>query len=230
MNKRTGHAPNSYPIRAKLSWFFLVSLLLSSTMTVGAPVPVANHIITSLALKQDQMANLDRGEIVALEIGEATEKELAISLGIYLPLAPAKLMAYFKSGALASIDPNTIELGDIQPKSDADAFKRFAFSFKQSDEAKGLLDATANDRSTDEIQSFAPLKRKLAAADNTALVAGVTQHYRELLLQRWQTYRKGGLSAIAPYARRGLEASPAKELPAATVSASAPYDRLPTSV
>jgi hypothetical protein len=146
MNKRTGHAPNSYPIRAKLSWFFLVSLLLSSTMTVGAPVPVANHIITSLALKQDQVANLDRGEIVALEIGEATEKELAISLGIYLPLAPAKLMAYFKSGALASIDPNTIELGDIQPKSDVDAFKRFAFSFKQSDEAKGLLDATANDR------------------------------------------------------------------------------------
>ena len=221
MNKRTGHAPNSYAPRANLSWFFLVSLLLSSTMTVGAPVPVANHIITSLALKQDQVANLDRGEIVALEIGEATEKELAISLGIYLPLAPAKLMAYFKSGALASIDPNTIELGDIQPKSDADAFKRFAFSFKQSDEAKGLLDATANDRfnlSTDEIQSFALLKRKLAAADNTALVAGVTQHYRELLLQRWQTYRKGGLSAIAPYARRGLEASPAKELRAATVS------------
>ena len=85
---------------------------------------------------------------------------------------------------------------------------------------KGLLNAAANDRfnlSTDEIQSFASLK-KLAAADNTALVAGVTQHYREILLRRWQSYRKGGLSGIAPYARRRQEASPAKELRATTVS------------
>ena len=46
----------------------------------------------------------------------------------------------------------------------------------------------------------------------------MTQHYREILLQRWQTYRKDGLSGIAPYARRGPEASPAKELRTATVS------------
>jgi hypothetical protein len=221
MSKQIYLARNSYPTRAKFPCFFLALLLLSSATTFADPVPTAKDIIAALRLKQDQVANLERGEIIALEIGEATEKELAMGLGIYLPLAPAKLMAYFKSGALASIDPDTIELGDVQPTSDADAFKRFAFSFKQSDEAKGLLDAAANDRfnlSTDEIQSFALLKRKLAAADNTALVAGVMQHYRELLLQRWQRYRKGGLSAIAPYARRGPEASPAKELRAATVS------------
>ena len=127
-----------------------------------------------------------------------------MGLGIYLPSPPAKLLAYFKSGALASIDPNTVAQGDAQPKSDADAFfKGFDLKFKQSDEVKGLLNAAANDRfnlSTDEIQSFASLK-KLAAADNTALVAGVTQHYREILLRRWQSYRKGGLSGIAPYAR-----------------------------
>ena len=96
-------------------------------MTFAAPVPTAKDIITSLALTQDQVAKLDRGEIVALKIGEATEKELAISLAIYLPLPPAKLVAYFKSGTLASIDPDTIDHGDMQPKSDADAFKRFDF-------------------------------------------------------------------------------------------------------
>ncbi|WON74341.1 hypothetical protein [Nitrosospira sp. Is2] len=221
MNKRTYLARISYPTRAKSHWFFLVLLLLSSVTTFAAPVPTVKDIIASLGLKQDQVANLERGEIVALELGEATEKELAMGLGIYLPSPPAKLVAYFKSGALASIDPNTIAQGDVQPKSDADAFKSFDFKFKQSDEAKGLLNAAANDRfnlSTDEIQSFAPLKKKLAAADNTALIAGVTQHYREILLQRWQTYRKGGLSGIAPYARRGPEASPAKELRTATIS------------
>ncbi len=209
-------------MNAKFTWFLLVSLILPSITTSATPLPIAKDIITSLALTQDQVAKLDRGEIVALKIGEATEKELAISLGIYLPLAPAKLVAYFKSGALASIDPDTIERGDMQPNSDVDVFKRFTFSSKQGDEAEGLLDAAANDKfnlSTDEIGGFVPLKTKLAAADNTALIAGVTQHYREILLQRWQAYRKGGLPGIAPYARRdGPEASPAKELRAATVS------------
>lgn len=190
-------------------------------MTLAAPVPTAKDIITSLALTQDQVAKLDRGEIVALKIGEATKKELAMGLAIYLPSPPAKLVAYFKSGTLASIDPDTIAQGDVQPESDAGAFKRFDFKFKQSDEAKGLLNAAPSDRfnlSTDEIQSFALLKKKLAAADNTVLVAGVTQHYREILLQRWQTYRKDGLSGIAPYARPGPEASPAKELRTVTIS------------
>ncbi len=190
MNKRTHLARNSYRTRAKSPWFFLVLLLLSSATTFAAPAPTVKDIIASLGLKQDQVAKLDRGEIVALEIGEATKKELAMGLGIYLPSPPAKLVAYFKSGTLASIDPDTIAQGDVQPESDADAFKRFDFKFKQSDEAKGLLNAAANDRfnlSTDEIQSFALLKKKLAAADNTALVAGVTQHYREILLQRWQS-------------------------------------------
>jgi hypothetical protein len=221
MNTRTYLARNSYPTRAIFPWFLLVLLLLSSATPFAAPVPTAKDIITSLGLKQDQVANFERGEIIALEIGEATEKELAMGLGIYLPSPPAKLLAYFKSAALASIDPNTIMQGDVQPKSDANAFKTFDFKFKQSDEAKGLLNAAANDRfnlSSDEIQSFASLKKKLAAADNTALVAGVTQHYREILLQRWQSYHKGGLSGIAPYARHGQEASPAKELRTATVS------------
>jgi hypothetical protein len=221
MNKRTYLARSSYPTRAKSPWFFPVLLLLSSATTFAASVPTVEDVIASLGLKQDQVANLERGEIVALEIGEATEKELAMGLGIYLPSPPAKLVAYFKSGALASIDPDTVAQGDVYSKSDADAFKRFDFKFKQSDEAKGLLNAAANDRfnlSTDEIQSFAPLKKNLAAADNTALIAGVTQHYREILLQRWQTYRKGGLSGIAPYARHGPEASPAKELRTATIS------------
>jgi hypothetical protein len=221
MNKRTYLVRSSYPTRAKSPWFFPVLLLLSSATTFAASVPTVEDVIASLGLKQDQVANLERGEIVALEIGEATEKELAMGLGIYLPSPPAKLVAYFKSGALASIDPDTVAQGDVYSKSDADAFKRFDFKFKQSDEAKGLLNAAANDRfnlSTDEIQSFAPLKKNLAAADNTALIAGVTQHYREILLQRWQTYRKGGLSGIAPYARHGPEASPAKELRTATIS------------
>lgn len=208
-------------MRAKFSRFIFVQLLLSSAAALATPAPTAEDIITSLALKQDQVANLHRGEIVALEIGEATQKELAMGLGIYLPSPPAKLVAYFKGGALASIDPDITAHGNIQPKSGADTFNEFAFTFKQSDEARGLLDATASSQlnlSVEEIQNLSPLRKRLANADKTAVVAGVSQHYREILFRRWQAYRKDGLAGIAPYARDGANASPAEELRTATTS------------
>ena len=221
MNKLINPAQNGYVMRANFSWFFFMSLLLSSTTTLAAPMPTAKDVVTALALKEDQVAKLEGGEIVALEIGEATQKELAMGLAIYLPSPPAKLVAYFKSGKLATIDPDIIAHGEVRSDSGADDFKGFGFTFKQSDEAGDLLNTKAGDRfnlSNAEIQSFASLKKKLAGADNATLVAGVSQHYRGILLQRWQAYRKDGLAGIAPYARDGADASPAKELHTATVS------------
>ena len=221
MTKPINLVQKGYLMRAKFSRLFFVQLLLSSATALAAPAPTAEDIITSLALKQDQVANLHRGEIVALEIGEATQKELAMGLGIYLRSPPAKLVAYFKGGELAWIDPDIMAHGEIQSKSGADTFNGFAFTFEQSDEARDLLDAVAGDQfnlSAGEIQGFAPLKKNLTNADKTALVAGVSQHYREILLQRWQAYRKDGLAGIVPYARDGADASPAEELRTAAAS------------
>lgn len=221
MNKLINLARNGYPIRAQFSWFFFVPLLLSSAAAFAAPLPTAKDVITALALKQDQVAKLEGGEIVTLEIGEATQKELAMGLAIYLPSPPAKLIAYFKSGKLATIDPDIIAQGQVRSDSVADDFKGFGYTFKQSDEAGDLLNAKAGDRfnlSSAEIQNLVSLKKKLAGADKAALVAGVSQHYRGILLQRWQAYRKDGLAGISPYARDGADANPAKELHTATVS------------
>lgn len=221
---KLANARNGYPAHAACYRSFLVPLLLSSVAAFAAPLPTAKEVITALSLKHDQVAKLDGGEIIALEIGEATQKELAMGLAIYLPSQPAKLVAYFKSGKLATIDPDIIAQGQVQPDPVADDFKGFGYTFKQSDEARDLLNATAGDRfnlSSAEIQGLALLKRKLAGAEKTALVAAASQHYREILLQRWQAYRKEGLTGIAPYARDGTEASPAKELHTATASSKA---------
>jgi hypothetical protein len=221
MTKPINLVQKGYLMRATFSRLFFIQLLLSSATVLAVPAPTAEDIITSLALKQELVASLHRGEIVALEIGEATQKELAMGLGIYLRSPPAKIAAYFKDSGLAWIDPDIIAHGEIQPKSGTDAFNGFAFTFKQSDEASDLLNAAAGDQfnlSAEEIQGLAAQKKNLTNADTIALIEGVSQHYREILLKRWQAYRKDGLAGIPPYARDGADASPAEELRTAAAS------------
>jgi len=206
-------------MRANFTRFSLLLFLLWSAGVLATPS--AEDIITSLALKQDQVANLEQGKVVAVEINEATEKELAMGLVMYLPTPPEKLAHYFKNGDLASIDSDITAHGSIQLNSGVDAFKGFSFTLKQSDEARDLIAAVAGDRfnlSAEEIKGFAALEGKLAGADKAALAADVSQHYRQILLQRWQAYLKGGLAGIAPYARDGTNAKPAEELRTAAAS------------
>ena len=70
-----------------------------------------------------------------------------------------------------------------------------------------------------EIDSFKPLREKLADADKAAQAEAVSRHYQEILLGRWQAYRNRGLAGVAPYAHpEGIPAAePAAELRAAAV-------------
>ena len=206
---------NSYPMCVKFSWIFLVQMLLLCATEIAASTPTAEHIIAMLKLSQNKIADLERGKIVTFKMSKTTQKELAIGLGMYLPSSPAKLAAFFKRGDFATIDPDVYALGEILPQSGIDAFKRFAFTLKQRDEVRNLLAAVPGDQfnlSAEEINSFAPLREKLADADEATLVASVSQHYQQILVQRWQAYRKQGLAGIASYARHRANASPAEEL------------------
>ncbi|QSA97831.1 hypothetical protein [Methylococcus sp. EFPC2] len=189
--------------------------LLSFPVAMAAPAPTAEEVLRLIGVPAEQSARLARGEIVTHEAREATDKELAMTTALYLAVPLDKVVDYFRRGNLAAIDPDITARGVIPANADISAFKGFAFSAKQSDEAADLLEAEAGDRfnlSAQEIQSFAALKDKLANADKKSLVEGVSQRYREILLQRWQAYRKGGLAGIAPYARDGGTVDPGAEL------------------
>lgn len=211
----------SYSMRIKFSWFLLVQMLLSFATESAASMLTAKNVMTLLKLEQSQIADLDLGKIIAFEVREEAKKELAMGLGMYLPSPPVQLVVFFKRGDFATIDPDVSALGEISPQSGIDAFKGFAFTPEQSNEARNLLVAATGDQfnlSAEEISSFAPLREKLIDADEAALVKGVSQHYQRILWQRWQAYRKQGLAGIAPYARGRTEANPAKELRAAAAS------------
>lgn len=206
---------SSYSTHIRFSWFFLVQMLLLSATEVAASMPTAENIIAMLELKRDQIADLDRGKIVAFKMSKTTQKELAIGMSMYLPSSSAKLAAFFKRGDFAMIDPDVYALGEILPQSGIDAFKGFVFTLKQRNEVRNLLTAVPGDQfnlSVEEVNSFAPLREKLANADEATLVASVSQHYQQILVQRWQAYCKQGLAGIVSYARHRANVNPAEEL------------------
>ncbi|MEI2656475.1 MAG: hypothetical protein V9G16_04790 [Nitrosomonas sp.] len=221
MNKSINNRLEIHFSRIKLLKFIVVQLLLGSAAAFAASAPVAEDVIALLTLKQGQIAQLDQGKIVAFDIDEATQKELAIGLVMYFPSSPAKIAAFFKQGDLARVDPDISAHGEIKPGSTIEAFKGFVFTPEQRNEARNLLAAKAGDQfnlGAEEINSFTALKEKLIDANEADQITGVSQHYQQILFQRWQAYQKRGLAGIAPYARATASANPADELRSAATS------------
>ena len=221
MNKSINNRLEIHFSRIKLLKFIVVQLLLGSAAAFAASAPVAEDVIALLTLKQGQIAQLDQGKIVAFDIDEATQKELAIGLVMYFPSSPAKIAAFFKQGDLARVDPDISAHGEIKPGSTIEAFKGFVFTPEQRNEARNLLAAKAGDQfnlGAEEINSFTALKEKLIDANEADQITGVSQHYQQILFQRWQAYQKRGLAGIAPYVRATASANPADELRSAATS------------
>ena len=158
-----------------------------------------DEIETVFGLNHNHLKKLHGGEIVSFEITEETQKELAIGLGMYLDAPPTKLVSFFKKGDLAMVDPDVVSFHEILPKSNTNPFEEFIFTPDQMDEARNLLEVTANDEfklSAEEIKSFTVLKNKLAKKRDTDLITAVTKHYQKILLNRLQEYQIRGLAGV----------------------------------
>lgn len=196
-------------------WRVVMLLLLSFFAAQSTATPAVEEVLALLGISTAQIATLYRGDIIAEKTGEATAKELAMNVAMYISAPPSKVISYFNNVNLSSIDPKITAYEDIPLHAGADAFKTLALSLAQSTEAEDLLTAEPGsdfNLSAEEIAKFAQLKEKLSLRDRTALVNGVSQAYQEILWRRWQAYRKQGLEGIAAYARDGGKADPAAEL------------------
>ncbi len=196
------------------AWFFLLSLTYISA-AMAATAPSLEEVLNLLGIPRQQIDKLNHGEIIFHDIPEATGKELAMSIAIFFPVPFERTVDYIKNGDLLSVDPAITAYQEISPNADVIAFKRFGFTDSQTDEALDLLNAEAGDRfnlSSQEISSFAAIKNAIADTDKINVVEVISQKYREILLQRYQTYRAQGLAGIAAYSRDNGVADPATEL------------------
>jgi hypothetical protein len=191
----------------------LLALALSVTFPVSAAnMPDAQTLIQQLGIQQQDVTNLNQGQIVFFNVAETNEKELAAGAAIYLPVAPSRVIKFIKNKGLASIDAAVTARGTIPPQATLDAFKGFGFS-AGSDEAANFLAATPGSQFNLSTQEFQAIKTTSSAQPDAA-----SQAFRKILLQRWQAYRKNGLKGIAAYDRgNGTEANPGGELRTATL-------------
>jgi hypothetical protein len=163
------------------------------------------------------------GDVVSYPVEEYSERELAVGLAIFLPAAFDQLALYLETGQLVARDATVTSYGVMSDRAGPDALAGARFSGGEGNEAESLLDATAGSRfnlSRAEIDAFRTLRSALDGRPRAEIVEAVSREYRELLRERWEAYRRGGLAAIAPYARSGgALTDPASELRLAAADA-----------
>jgi hypothetical protein len=162
----------------------------------AADSPLAEEALERLQISADQRRRLLRNEVVSYPVNESGERELAVGLAIFVSAPLDHVAEYLSAGDLLAHDATISAHGLV-----SDLTKREELP---ADEADGLLDAAPGTRfnlSAAEIDALRALRtpsdRSGAAAQQAA------DRYRTLLRDRWQAYERGGLGAMAPYARAG---------------------------
>lgn len=189
------------------------TLIFSPVFAQEAPSP--QQALQNFGIGTEQIAQLERGEIVSYDVSETSQKELGIGVAMILPVALPQIVDYIKKGNLSATESDVIASGTLADNADINSFKKFGFTDKQIAEAKAFLEAEPGDEfnlSKDEFDSLKTLRASLEDADDNIQLKAANQKYREFLLQRLQAYRKNGLSGVAAYIRDGGSADPAAEL------------------
>ncbi|MEI8571441.1 hypothetical protein U737_04070 [Methylomonas sp. LW13] len=189
------------------------ALFQQAAYAQDAPSP--QQALQNFGIGTAQIPPLERGEIIAYDVSETSQKELAIGVAMIIPVGLPQLADYIKKGKLNAGESDIVATGMLGDNASVDSFKKFAFTEKQVDEAKAFLEAEPGDEfnlSKAELDSLKSLQAGLEDADNKTLLKTANQKYREFLLQRLQAYKKSGLAGIAPYSRDGGTADPAAEL------------------
>jgi transcriptional regulator with XRE-family HTH domain len=194
------------------AWLLGISFSQLAAPAFAEP-PAVEEVLGVLGMDKGQIAKLAQGRPVAYALSEDSADELAAGIAWYLPVPLAKVANQLRRENPDPLDVDIMAYGLLTERDGAASFSPVALS---REEVEVLLDVEPGDEfnlSASEIESFKPLKQMAPKVGDEA----VLQHYREILFQRFEAYRRGGTKAIAPYARGENRASkPSLELHQAT--------------
>lgn len=199
-----------------VAWLLVASFTLRG-MPAFAESPTAEEVLSVLGMDRGEIAELARGSPVTYALSESSDDELAMGITWYLPVPLTKVVKQLRQN---NPDPLDVDVTAFGALNELDGAASLASVVLSREEAEALLDVEPGDEfnlSASEIDSFKTLRRRFSDVIEDAIL----QHYREVLFQRFDAYRRGGMHAIAPYAREpGRDSKPALELrQAATASA-----------
>jgi len=178
----------------------------------SAQMPSPQELFDRLGIVQQDVSRLNQGEVVLFNVDSSQETELTTGVIIYVLALPTQVSALIKKDGLASLDPRSISGEKIPLKSNIAAFKNFNFTVGGDDEAEFIMGIPSDqyNLSTEEL--------KLINSQTSKQSDKAADIYRQILWQRWQSYRKYGLKGIAPYDRgNNTVVTPSADLQAAAL-------------
>lgn len=182
--------------------FFLSISSVSLAQTTNAPAGEKPDIVKAmehLNLPAPMAAKIKSGEIVAPEVNDATDKELAVRLVMLVKATPDQLKEFITADNLMGRDPTFSASGQLSP--DAPKFEGIKLT---PDEAMDYLNAEPGSDFNFHTDDYAKLKAaKKTVKDDSQAPAVAAKVLGEILTQRFQAYRQAGIGAVAPYDRGG---------------------------
>ena len=192
-----------------LAVFFVSSFPAVAQTNNTAEKPDLVMAMQHLNLPAPLVAKIKSGEIVAPEINDATDKELAVKLIMLVKATPDQLKEFITADNLMGKDPTFSASGQLT----AEAPKIEGIKLTP-DEAMDYLNAEPGNDFNFHTDDYAKLKAaKKTVKDDSQAPAVAAKVIGEILTQRFQAYRQAGIGAVAPYARGdGKFSEPGDEL------------------
>lgn len=191
-----------------IAWLLGISLSQPVTPAFAEP-PAVEAVLDVLGMDKGQIAALSQGHPIAYALSEGSDDEIASGIAWLLRVPVAKVANHLRQENPDPLDVDITAYGLLTAHSGATSFAPVVLP---GEEIEALLDVEPGDEfnlSAPEIDSFKTLKQMAPKVIGDA----VLQHYREILFQRFEAYRRGGTKAIAPYAREeNLASKPSLEL------------------
>ncbi len=179
----------------KLLGFICITTIIHCPY-VFAQMPTPQALFTQIGINQKDIQLINQGETVLFNVTSNIETELTAGVIIYVPATPIQVSALIKKDGLASLDPLAIS-GGVTPLNAFSLNTLNSFNFAQgSTEEHDFLNATPGEQF-----NFSPEEYQSIKAQASTQSLNASDIYRQLLWQRWQSYRHLGLKGIASYDR-----------------------------
>ncbi len=180
-----------------LGIIFILPIIPACAESLGV-----DEVLRVLGMDNGQIDELAQGQPVAYALSEGSADELAVGLAWYLPVSLDKVAEQLRLEDPDPLDVDVTAHGILTEHSGAGSLAPVVLS---KEEAQALLDAEPGDDfnlSAHEIDKLKAFKQTLKRTPHRAIEDAVAEHFREILLQRYEAYRRGGTNAIASYARK----------------------------
>ncbi|MCX7097069.1 MAG: hypothetical protein NTV43_04075 [Methylococcales bacterium] len=187
-----------YPCILKFRVFLMVLLLVASGYAYG-DFEELSGIASGLGFKPEDEEKLLSGEVITANLPETTDKMLAQSFAIYVPMYSYKIADLVLSARVFEGDATVLASGRIDPVNIAASLAKASFTAKEADELKRLKDFRGGDDFNLSSEEIAKLTAAIKTGKSSA--KDLSKVYREILAGRMLAYLKSGIQGMAAYDR-----------------------------